>query len=155
MIGGLLRRWAASRYRGEVEAHVAHLRGLPDEDVGIMVAIAAHHRNALKEVGVDLSDLNAVASEMPMYHYEMAKAANVLTRENRPHDSLGLQVWMHSLRAIADPTLVTPVRGMWRELERGYPHVAEARALVRKEADIDLDIAHATETPGMFHDARD
>ena len=150
MFGGLLRRWAASRYGKEIDAYVAHLRGLDDEDVAILVAIAAHHRNALKDQGVDLSDMRHIAAEMPMYHYEMAKAANVLTREKRPHDSLGLQVWMHSLRAIADPTLAPAVTDMWRELARGYPHVGAARALVKEEADIDLNIAHATETPGMF-----
>ena len=150
MIGRLLKYWASTKYRKEVDAHVAHLRGLDDEAVGIMVAIAAHQRNALKAENVDLSDLKHVATVAPMYHYEMAKAANALTREKRPHDSLGLQVWMHSLRAVADPALVAPVKDMWRELERGYPHVGDARTLVKEEADIDLNIAHATETPTMF-----
>lgn len=148
----LMRGWARKRYRKEAGRLIDHLRTLDDESIGLVLAIAAHHRNALLETGVDLRDLTALARAQPMYQHELAKAVNVLTRNKRPHDSLGLQIWVHSLRCVADPGLYGLGVELWREMKRGQSHVAKARKLVSKETGFDLNIAMANEVPGEFAD---
>lgn len=148
--GNMTRGWAQKRYRKEAERLIAHLRTLDDESMGLVLAIATHHRNALLETGVDLRHLTALAREQPMYQHELAKAVNVLTRNKRQHDSLGLQIWVHSLRCVADPGLYGLGVELWREMKRGQKHVAKARKLVSKETGFELDINMANEVPVEF-----
>ena len=89
-LGNLMHGWARKRYRKEADRLIAHLRSLDDESAGLVLAIATHHRNALLETGVDLRDLSALARAQPMYQHELAKAVNVLSRNDRQHDSPGL-----------------------------------------------------------------
>lgn len=149
-LGNLMHGWARKRYRKEADRLIAHLRSLDDESAGLVLAIATHHRNALLETGVDLRDLTALARTQPMYQHELAKAVNVLTRNDRQHDSLGLQVWVHSLRCVADPGLHDFGVQLWREMKRGRPHVAKARKLVSKETGFELNINMANEVPSEF-----
>lgn len=149
---GMMRGWAQKRYRKEAVRLIDHLRTLDDESIGLVLAIATHHRNALLNEGADLRDLTALVRAQPMYQHELAKAVNVLTRNKRQHDSLGLQIWVHSLRCVADRSLFGQGVTLWRELHRGQPHVAKARKLVKKETGFDLDIAMANEVPPEFAD---
>ena len=149
MFAGLMRGWAERRYRKEAMQLVSHLRTLDNESVGLLLAISMHHRNAISGTGTDLHDLAGVAAAAPMYQHELAKAVNVLAREKRFQDSMGLQVWVHSLRAARDRNLHDVGRDIWRELARGLPHVAKARDMVRKETGFDLDVSNA-ELPRLF-----
>lgn len=150
MFPNLMRGWAQKRYRKEAVRLLEHLRTLDNESVGLVLAIATHHKNALLKEGVDLRDLSALAASAPMYQHELAKAVNVLTREKRQHDSLGLQIWVHSLRCVADRGLFGLGVELWRDLKRGQPHVAKARKLVAKETGFDLDITMANDVPPEF-----
>ncbi len=148
MMGG----WASRRYRKEAEKHLAHLRTLDNESIGLVLAIAAHQRNALINEGTEMRDLTALVQAQPMYQHGVANAVNALIKAKRPHDALGMQVWMHSLRAIADPNLMPLAIGIWRELARGKRHVAKARTLVKGEIGFELDINMAQEIPPEFAD---
>jgi hypothetical protein len=150
MFSNLMRGWAQKRYRKEAMTLLEHLRTLDNESVGLVLAIATHHRNALLQEGVDLRDLSTLAATSPMYQHELAKAVNVLTRNKRQHDSLGLQIWVHSLRCVADQALFALGNELWRELKRGQPHVAKARELVASETGFELDITMANEVPPEF-----
>lgn len=150
LFSDMTRGWARKRYRKEAERLIEHIRTLDDESVGLVLAIATHHRNALLEGGADLRDLTAMARAQPMYQHELAKAVNVLTRNKRQHDSLGLQIWVHSLRCVADNGLYGLGLALWRELRRGQPHVAKARKLVKKETGFELDITMANDVPSEF-----
>ncbi len=148
MMGG----WASRRYRKEAEKHLAHLRNLDNDSMGLVLAIATHQRNALVNEGTEMRDLTALVRAQPMYQHDVAKAVNALIKAKRPHDALGMQVWMHSLRAIADPNLMPIAAAIWRELARGKRHVAKARALVKSETGFELDINMAQEIPPEFAD---
>ena len=148
MMGG----WASRRYRKEAEKHLAHLRQLDNESIGLVLAIVAHQRNALINEGADMRDLTALVQAEPMYQHSVANAVNALIKSKRPHDALGMQVWMHSLRAIADPNLMPFAISIWRELARGKRHVAKARTLVKSETGFELDINMAQEIPPEFAD---
>jgi len=147
---GIMQGWAQKRYRKEAVRLLDHLKTLDDESIGLVLAIATHHRNALLETGIDLRNLTALAEIQPMYQHELAKAVNVLTRNKRQHDSLGLQIWVHSLRCVADRGLYGLGVELWRELKRGQPHVAKARKLVTKETGFELNITMANDVPAEF-----
>lgn len=140
MFGELFRGWARKRYRAEAETLIAHLRGLSNEDVGLVLAIALHHRSRLIDSGAGLDDLTGLARAQPMYQHELAKAVNVLTREGRQHDAIALQVWVHSLRAAADASLREHGAALWRELARGRAHVDAGKAAVKRETGFELDV---------------
>jgi hypothetical protein len=146
----LMQGWAQKRYRKEAVQLLNHLRSLDDKSIGLVLAIAAHHRNALIKEGVAMRDLTTLAREAPLYQHDLAKAVNVLARKKRPHDALGLQIWVHSLRAVSNPDVHDVGVDIWRELVRGQPHVASARKLVNKETGFELDIAMAGEVPQEF-----
>lgn len=155
MLGNWMRARARRKYVKEMLHHLAHLRSLDNRSMGLVLAIAAHQRNALIKDGVDMRDLSKIIHGAPMYHLDLAKAVNVLIRNKRQHDALGLQVWMHSLRALLDQELYPFGVEIWQELERGRPHVARARENVKEEAGFDLDITMAGETPPEFLSRRE
>lgn len=149
MLHALFKGWASKRYAKEAETLIQHLRSLRDRDVGLVLAIAIHHRNKLIETGAGMNDLSALAKAQPMYQHELAKAVNVLTRESRQQDDLGLQVWVHSLRAAADPAVWPAGKTLWQELSRGRQHIDAAAKAVRKETGFELDTSNA-EAPREF-----
>lgn len=150
MFGKMTRGWARKRYVKEAKELVDHLQELDDESIGLVLAIAVHHRNILISEGAAMRDLTQLVKDAPMYQHDVAKAVGILARKKRLHDALGLQVWVHSLRAVADSSLYTQAVQVWRELKRGQPHVAKARKLVKKETGFELDISMANEMPSEF-----
>lgn len=155
MLGNWMRSRARKKYKKEFEHHLNHLRSLDNRSMGLVLAIAAHQRNALIKDGVDMRDLSKIVHGAPMYHLDLAKAVNVLVKNKRQHDALGLQVWMHSFRALLDEELYPYGVAIWEELERGRPHVARARESVKDETDFELDVAMAGETPPEFLSRRE
>lgn len=141
------RYWAVDRYRREAVSFLGHVRRLSDNDIGFVLAIAAHQRNKLKEEGTDLFSLAELAAARPMYHHDLAKAVGALSRAKRAHDALGMHVWVHSLRAAAMPELREIGLDLWRELRRGVPHLAEQRAYFKEQTGFELDITRGGEVP--------
>lgn len=148
------RQWASDRHRREAESFLTHIRQLGDADVGFILAIAAHQRNKLRDQGIDLSRLADLAAARPMYHHELAKAVNALARAKRAHDALGLQVWVHSLRAASDPAIRQVGADIWLELRRGVGHLPEQRAYFKEQTGYELDISHGGEPPVDFDPSR-
>ncbi len=148
------RLWASDRHAREAESFLTHLRGLGDADIGFVLAIAAHQRNKLRDEGVDLMHLADLAARRPMYHHDLAKAVNALSRAKRAHDALGLQVWVHSLRAAMDPAIRPLGDELWTELRRGVGHLPEQRAYFKEITGFDLDISHGGEPPTDFDPGR-
>ena len=146
----MMQGWAQKRYRKEATQMLEHIRALDDNAMGLVLAIAAHHRNALIKEGLDLRNLTALAREAPMCQHELAQAVNVLAKKKRPHDALGLQVWVHSLPGIIHADVYGVALDIWRELKRGLPHIAKARSLVSKETGFELDIAMAGDIPAEY-----
>ena len=150
MLGHWMRSRARKKYTKEAQQVIKHLKSLDNRSMGLVLAIAAHQRNALIKDGVDMRDLSKIIHGAPMYHLDLSKAVNVLIRNKRQHDALGIQIWMHSLRALLDEELYPLGVEIWQELARGQPHVARARENVKEETDFELDINMAGEVPPEF-----
>lgn len=145
-----LLRPRAARHRREAAAFLARVREMPDRDVGLLVAIAAHQRNALVQQGHDLGDLERFRRQRPKYPDELARAVVQLNARGQHHDAFGLLVWLHTLRALASGELTDLGTALWSELRRGFPHVAAQRETFREETGFELDISHATEIPARL-----
>ena len=141
------RSWALGRYRKDLAEHIRHLKGLGDKDMGLMLAIVQHQRNALIKDGTDMTDLAGVVNEKPTYHRELAEAAAVLKRKKRPHDAFGLMVWADSLRAVQSPELMSDAVTLWRELRRGRKNLKQAEKDVRDATGFELDLTDADKLP--------
>lgn len=136
-----------SRRRREAMAFLARLREMPDRDVGLVVAIAAHQRNALIREGQALDDLSRLHLLDRRFADRLASGVVHLNRRGQHHDAFGLLVWLHSVRAVRTPGLVDLGMAIWTELKRGMPHVAAEREAFREETGFELDISHAGEVP--------
>lgn len=145
-----MRSRARKKYTKEASQVLNHLKSLDNRSMGLVLAITAHQRNALMKDGVNMRDLSKIVHGAPMYHLDLSKAANVLIRKKRQHDALGIQIWMHSLRALLDQELYPMGVAIWKEMARGQPHVARARETVKEETDFELDISMAGEIPPEF-----
>lgn len=136
-----------TRRRREAKAFLARLRGMPDRDVGLLVAIAAHQRNALCREGQALDDLSRLQHLDRRFADNLASAVVQLNRRGQHHDAFGLLVWLHSVRAVQAPGLADLGMAIWTELKRGMPHVAAERETFREETGFALDVSHAGEVP--------
>lgn len=147
---GTLFRPREARHRREAKAFLARLREMPDRDVGLLVAIAAHQRNALRRESGALDDLETFRGLPRKFADGLARAVVQLNAQGRHHDAFGLLVWVHTVRAARARGLADLATAMWSELRRGFPHVAEQREVFREETGFALDIAHARDVPGRF-----
>lgn len=136
-----------TRRRREAEAFLGRLREMSDRDVGLVVAIAAHQRNALRREGQAVDDLSRLQHLDRRFADRLASAVVQLNRRGQHHDAFGLLVWLHSVRAVQAPGLTDLGMAMWTELKRGMPHVAAEREVFREETGFALDISHAGEVP--------
>lgn len=136
-----------TRRRREAAAFLARLREMPDRDIGLLVAIAAHQRNALVREGHALADLSRPQHLGRRLPDTLASAVVQLNRRGQHHDAFGLLVWLHSVRALQAPGLTDLGMAIWTELKRGMPHVAAQREEFRAETGFELDISLAGEVP--------
>ena len=60
----LMQGWAQKRYRKEAVQLLNHLRSLDDKSLGLVLAIAAHHRNALIKEGVAMPMASCVGAAL-------------------------------------------------------------------------------------------
>ena len=150
VLDGLFKSWALKRYQKLARGHLAHLRRLDDDGLGLILAIVAHQRNTLSKEGLNLRDLTTTSNEHPMCHDELSKAAQELAKKRQPHDALGMHIWAHSLRGVGEPALRQAATQIWTELMRGEHRVAAARKLIRKETGVEIDISMAKEIPKEF-----
>lgn len=124
-----IRNWATDSQRDQMQRFVISLRGQTASELGTVVVIATIVRLTVDERTLPVTLLEGLA------HGERELAAplflNHLIRQLQKQGSLpqaaGAMVWLHSARAIITPELRLLGREMWRELERGFANIDEAR----------------------------
>lgn len=124
----------------DIERFVSMVKGASAEQVGLVVAMATHYRNALAKEGVDL--LRPMEAE-ELDHFIALKIGKLITAAQKgdPANATGWMVWLHTLRAANILEIRFQGRLLWRELSRGFPHVEEAAddlaLLLNRRLDID------------------
>lgn len=124
-----LMSWGAKSQKSEIADLVQRLAGLDSSEVSMMVVAAAEWRNRLAESeGLDLLQPGAVLVQHPKLTFILSRTVQKLQGSCDFAAAAGLIIWVHSLRAMTDPLLRADGRAMWRELERGFPHVLQTTA---------------------------
>ena len=115
----------AKSQKVDVDRFTLGLRGADSDQIALVVAIATHWRNVLKDDGVDLLDPMSAEQIDPMIALKLNKMIRQVQKEN-PTFATGLMVWLHTIRTANTPELRLEGRAMWSELQRGFPFAQEA-----------------------------
>lgn len=119
---------------------IRHLREMPDEDVGGLMAGATDLRHRLEEKGHNPLNSIEYVRENLWYTYELSSRIEELQAEGNGLEAAIWMVWCQTARAAVHPTLLPLARAMWIELARGIPYVETASERLEKESGILLDI---------------
>lgn len=98
----------------------------------MLLAVATHIRHGLEErLGVDLLDPILTVNSSPDLIFELHRIVKHCQSANQQSDAAGVMVWLFRLPCGAAMELRQRGRNLWKELQRGYPHVAEAADSLR------------------------
>lgn len=130
-IQNFMRDQALNSGRKEVSRFNDGLRGMTDEDMGIVLAVATVIRvNMEKEkyLPVDLftGKITPTINELGKYQMALNKLAKQFNKMGQPTDAVGAVVLSLSMRCLNVIELLPLGREMWEVLARGMPHVEQA-----------------------------
>jgi hypothetical protein len=114
-------RWVSNRATDELNQFLIRLKGMSDEELGLVAAQAAHTSAAMSEAGIDLQDPHATLLTHPRILSDLTTAVIELQKRGRQVQAPGLLVWVHTLRAVARLELRYLAKEMWRQIARGFP----------------------------------
>lgn len=134
MFGNWLKRRnqlaAVQNATADIERFILSLKGMSDEELGTVVALAAIMRMELRQidelpdealgVGLPLPEAREVAIRRAMVQTALA-----MQKQNNPMAGSAM-VWVHTLRAFHFPEVRLLGRQMWAELQRGFSHALTA-----------------------------
>jgi hypothetical protein len=125
---------AAAASAKDLERFVASLRGQSEAQIALLVAVAAAIRVRLRDAGHlpdDVFRVNAGSEyEQATVQRRLGRLVHKYQNGSEYVDAAGAMVWIHTLRALDTPELHVLGRQMWQQLERGFPHAADAVAKV-------------------------
>lgn len=115
----------------EVAGFVDGLAAMEARELGALVAIATAVRVNMETYQVIPEGLfrdQAMPSVEAVGAYQMRinRVRRQFDRMRKPGDSAGALVWSYSLRCFNVPELRPLGLGMWAQLKRGFPYVADA-----------------------------
>ena len=125
---GLLRDWAARTQAKEARSFREKLSAEDSDEIGLVVACAANVRNQYrKQFGVDLNYPSQALHLDDLLPVKLARAIKESQKSGRYVDAASFMVWLHTLRAFNDHNIRNEVRGIWKQMERGFAS-AESQA---------------------------
>ncbi|MHA6574534.1 hypothetical protein [Pseudomonas yamanorum] len=131
---GLISRWLSRRIvasqKKEMQAFIGGLSSMDGQELGFILAIATHQRNVLEEAGLHLMDPLVDYPRDPTSVIRLRGIIREYQRAKQPTDAAGTMVWLHTMRVGGQHELRPLAREMWRQLERGMPHVLHATAQI-------------------------
>ncbi|MDG9785306.1 hypothetical protein [Metapseudomonas otitidis] len=110
----------------ELRKFVDQLASMDGSEIGLIVAVATHHRHAWEDEGVQLLDPINYVPKDPTVTVRIVRAIQGYQKSKEMIDAAGLMVWLHTMRVGARIELRQLAREMWRHLERGFPHTNAA-----------------------------
>ncbi len=142
--------WASRKQEEELQHFLKMLKGMDGPELGLVVAGVTHMRHALEHEGHDVMEPVLYASRNPAFAVFLVRLVQQCQKQGRPHDAAALMVWLHTMRGAIRPELRGAARDMWREQERGFPHIEESATALRSIHGQPLNTASATEFPAGF-----
>ncbi len=117
--------------RKELRRYIDGIKTMPDEDIGVILAVATVIRVNMENEGFLPQGLfrdEALPSpnDMGKYQMELNQLVRDFNRIRQPTDAVGTLVISYSLQCLNVADLRGTGRAMWSELKRGLPHTGEA-----------------------------
>lgn len=142
MFGWIEKKFAKSQ-RDEAETFVLSLRGADAAAIDIVSAQTMYWANFHYARGINLYDMEAWILGRLLFPVELGKEIKSLQKGGAPASTVGLQVWLHSSRALLYPELRLFGRQVWAEITQASPMAAE----------ILLEMHRAANSPPTFSDS--
>jgi hypothetical protein len=130
------RRTHVARATDEIQQFLLALKGMSNDELGTVAAMAAVVRMSLHQQGA-LPD-EALGIGMPLSESQEAVVRRnivqtALAMQRQKHAmAAGALVWVHTLRAYHFPEVRLFGRQMWGELQRGFPHALAALSFMEE-----------------------
>lgn len=138
-------------HAAEVDDWTRKLRFLDSSSIGLIVAIAANVRNECLQVkGIDLLSPHLVIHQDPDIAATLVSHIKTFQKAGQNEAASGYFPWLFTVRACFDLDLLPNTRELWRQLERGFPHVESAAEKLEDMFGVRLNTYGATEFPQGF-----
>jgi hypothetical protein len=139
--------WSSDKQHEEMAHFVDMLRAMDGPELGHVVAIATHMRHALELEGHNVLDPIIYTGQNVGFPLFLSRTIAEAQKQGRTQDAAALMVWLHTARAGVRLELRNLAREMWRQLERGFPHVNESTLGFERTVGSPLNTQGATQFP--------
>ena len=141
---GIIKNWASKRQTKEAEAFTRQLKSMDADEIAFVVLLAANYRNNLKtHFGWDLQFPSFALHNNPDIPLFLTQTIKQHQKEGMISDATAGMVWFHTCRAFNDGEIRIAVRGLWRELARGF-EIAK-----KKQSEVALLASGSTDFTGF------
>ncbi|MEI7605804.1 MAG: hypothetical protein WCJ64_00325 [Rhodospirillaceae bacterium] len=105
-------------------SYLQFLRTAPSEDIGAILAVATGQRKFLEaRYGVSLLDPGSIQKDSKIICRDMRFFAANLSDDSNAGAEIGIWLWIFTLESSQDLEMRPMGRAIWREIQRGFPHV--------------------------------
>ncbi|MBJ3784496.1 hypothetical protein [Devosia sediminis] len=117
---GWFAKKAENTQREEAVRFIDSLRGIDQDGLDSIAALAWFWAQKYSETGIDLYEMESWLPQRLMFPVELGRSIKVLQRD-RSASGVGLHVWLHSARALMYPELRIYGREIWGHLAKASP----------------------------------
>ena len=149
----LLKRTFDRSQQREIDEYLLILRGMDENEIGGVVALAAHMRNRyLEGKGLDFLEPYTATLADDSIVVNLVNVAKGFQKQGQIGliNAAAAMAWIHTLRASINPNLRVKAREMWGELSRGFSHIEEGAEMFKILTGEVLDLRDAGTYPGGF-----
>lgn len=118
-------KWLVSKatdvQQGEASRLLTSLRGADNELIDLVSAQTMYWANFYRKQGLDLYNMADWILSDTMFPVKVVAIIKDLQKQGSPTSTVGLQIWLHSARALITPELRLVGRELWAELVKAGP----------------------------------
>ena len=111
--------------RDEATRFLNSLTGADQEALDAISASTMFWHTSYQRKGLDLYDMGSWIIDDIAFPIELNKLIKALQRDGNPASTVGLQVWLHSARALTYPDQRIYGRNIWNELTKATEEAEE------------------------------
>jgi hypothetical protein len=139
--------WSVRKQKRELEAWLSSLKSANAHEIGMLVVMATSFRHSLeRELGINLLTPLALGED-PFLAVRINRVIKSLRSKGNKSLAAGGLVWLHTVRCGQAPEMRQLGRDLWRELRRGFPHVAGTIKDLNDMKELHPSVEDANEIP--------
>ena len=133
--------------RDEATRFLNSLRGADQEALDAISASTMFWHTHYQRKEIDLYDMGSWIIDDIAFPIELNKLIKALQRDGNPASTVGLQVWLHSARALTYPDLRIYGRDIWTELTKATEEAEDFAEEMCEQAGFDVMEIDREEVP--------